>query len=412
MHWFGKFVLLPLNLLVGGVFAYLAMQDYYGEKGRGNGRQAITAAGLKFVLLVRGLPLGDQPGDPETLPSDPDAEIPFIVEMAGGYSTWSVGSKLLEGYFRAAGDAGPLGGPAVPNQLAEVRRVKAKIDQLLAAAETPPAELLGNWLLLQAETYDERLEYRELIAAGDTAGLKARLDARFAAVLEAPRPVPSEATTRLAEEDADDPDKLTAKLRAVAESRAVALNDSDRRNRIAHLLVHLSPEAAWQKRVAAVVGLRAYVAAVAAQAERFRDMTGRVERLILADQSARIPWGMGVVVGGYVGLEAALQRQAIYNTDLANRQADLKRKWTDQKRKDDDFVAQRQTQLEAIRAQLAKLRNEVAELLYRQGEIEKTLFEVQREVAVTLEDVYRLEAALAARERELLRLPPPPAGDR
>jgi len=410
MHWFGKFVLIPLNLIVGVLFAYFAMQDYFGEKGKGNGRQGITAAGLKFVLLLRGLPLGDEPGDPESLTSDPEAEIPFRVEMAGGYTTTTVGKKLLDSYFAAIGDAGPLAGvgAAVPNQLAEVRRVKARIEELLNAPDAPRVEILAGLLLLQAETYDRRAEYLDLIQAGNADELKKHLDARFAAVLEGPKPVSSDATTRLSEDEADDPDKQKAKLQAVASSRQAVLNDSERRARIAHLLVHLSPEAAWQKRVLAVVGMHQYAAAIAAQSQRFRDMTARVERLILADQGSKIVIGKDTVVGGYVGQEAELQRQAINNTELANRQADLKRKWTDQKRRDDDFVSQRTTQLDAIKAQLAKVRAEVAELLHRQSAIETVLFEVQREVAVTLEEIYRLEERLAARERELLRLPPLP----
>jgi hypothetical protein len=40
--------------------------------------------------------------------------------------------------------------------------------------------------------------------------------------------------------------------------------------------------------------------------------------------------------------------------------------------------------------------------------MEAGLFEVQREVAITLDEVYRLEAMLAAREQELLKLNPQP----
>jgi hypothetical protein len=263
-------------------------------------------------------------------------------------------------------------------------------------------------LLLQAETFEQRSEYLALIEAGNADELKKHLDARFAAIIDGPKPVSGDATTKLSEEESDDADKQKAKLEAVAASRAAVLNDSDRRTRIAHLLVHLSPEAVWQKRVLAVVGMHKYVAVIAAQSERFRDMTARVERLLAADQGPKIVAGKDTVIGGFVGQEADLQRQAINNTELANRQADLKRKWTDQKRKDDDFVGQRTTQLNAIKAQLAKARAEVAELLHRQAGIETVLFEVQREVAVTLDDIYRLEAMLAARERELLRLPPKP----
>ena len=49
---------------------------------------------------------------------------------------------------------------------------------------------------------------------------------------------------------------------------------------------------------------------------------------------------------------------------------------------------------------------EVDELLVRQSGIEKQLYEIQRVVALTLEDVYRLEALLAAVERERYGMPP------
>jgi hypothetical protein len=92
MTIFGK-VLIFFNLLVAGAFAYVSVQAYHGEKGKGNGRQHITAAGVRHVLLVDGLPLGADNGDPSELPSDPEAEIPFAVNLAGGFRTKTVGKK-------------------------------------------------------------------------------------------------------------------------------------------------------------------------------------------------------------------------------------------------------------------------------------------------------------------------------
>ena len=40
-------------------------------------------------------------------------------------------------------------------------------------------------------------------------------------------------------------------------------------------------------------------------------------------------------------------------------------------------------------------------MLARQGTIESGLFEVQREVAITLDEVYKFEAELAEHERKL-----------
>jgi hypothetical protein len=388
MTIFGK-VLIVFNLLAGGAFVYFATQNW-------KGRQQINANALRHVVLVAGLPLGNEKGDPNSLPTDPEAEIPFHVEMAGGFRTETVSKKSLELYFQAAGDGGALGGGPVPNQLAEVRRVKAKLDELLVARPDDKVTLLSGWLLWQAETLEEREAIQKAVADGNADELQRRLNAKFAAVLDAPKKADPEALKSLAAEDADNADKQKEKLAQVAESRLGSLDDSERRVRLAHLLVHLDAAAPWQKRVMAVVGLRRYVAAIAVQAERFRDMSARIELLIPTDQA------------GYLALEQTLMRQAIDRTDLANRQAEIRRRKVDEKNRIDNFVAERETQLKAIAAQLNKTKAEVDELLVRQAGIEATLFGVQREVAITLDEVYELEKRLEARERELLKLPPKP----
>ena len=58
------------------------------------------------------------------------------------------------------------------------------------------------------------------------------------------------------------------------------------------------------------------------------------------------------------------------------------------------------TQLKELTDQLTKVKNEVDELLVKQTGLETQLFEIQREVGLTLEDVYRLELLLEATERE------------
>ena len=111
MTLFGK-VLLVFNLLAAGGFVYLATQDW-------KGRQNINATGLRYDLLVRGLPL-DGPANFST-----DDETPFRVDGPGGVPSKTVSKKLLEVYFQAVpGDATLGGGSAVPNQLAEVRASK------------------------------------------------------------------------------------------------------------------------------------------------------------------------------------------------------------------------------------------------------------------------------------------------
>ena len=62
---------------------------------------------------------------------------------------------------------------------------------------------------------------------------------------------------------------------------------------------------------------------------------------------------------------------------------------------------QRETQLNELRNQLAKIKGQVDAMLARQSAIEAVLFDIQREVAVTLDEVYKFEADLAERERKL-----------
>jgi len=414
-------LLVFFNLLAAGGFVYLATQDWAG-------RQNINAAGLRHILVVRGLPLGDEKGDPTDMPTDPEAEIPFRMTMAGGHQTTTVSKGVLDAYIKNApgnpadsaarervfGSAASLGdSKAVPNQLAEVKRVKAKIDSLLTeAAEKPDIKLnlRGYWWENQPQTFDEREAVQRLIAAKDVAKLQEWLDARFAAVLSPPQKIDHDAhekalaqaaalrqeiedmraaTRPAAEIDAKQKEYDASLVRAMA---AVPPSDeTDRRNRVAHLLVHLDQDAEWQKRVALVVGLNRFALTIVNQSRRFLEMAERARLAIPVDQES------------YLSQERTLLRLAIARTDLANRQADLKAKWIDQEKKEADFVGQRETQLKSLQARLAKIKDDVDEMLARQTNIEAALFEVQREVAVTLDEVYRLEAVLEARERELLK---------
>jgi peptidoglycan hydrolase CwlO-like protein len=79
----------------------------------------------------------------------------------------------------------------------------------------------------------------------------------------------------------------------------------------------------------------------------------------------------------------------------------IKAKWVEQSIKDGDLVKQRETQLNELRNQLAKIKGQVDAMLARQSAIESVLFDIQREVAVTLDEVYQFEADLAERERKL-----------
>lgn len=405
MRLFG-IVLIVLILLAGGGYVYLATQDW-------KGRQQINAAGLRHLLVLQGLPLDgeDFAAEDETL---------FRTEMAGGESTTTVSKKLLESYFKdnaapptATTGAGTPGlepvaaGPrvalatneAVTNQLAEVRRVFALLKGELNKAATPAqkATLAVGWVLLQAETANERAELLALAAPTDGSGaaktaeqltadaaeLAHRLDRKFYSV--APKMYDS-ADGALAPE----------KWQALAEKPPPVTDEAARRARLAHLLVHLDTDAVWQKRVGIVVGLRRYVAAVATQATRFREMREHTLLPLAADQAA------------FQKQQDLLLVEARQNVDKARAVAADKAKFAEQKTAADDAVSRRRTQLADLTAQLQKVRTEVDELLVQQTGIERQLYEIQREVGLTLEEVYRLDALLAEVERERYGLSPRP----
>ena len=385
MSLLGK-ILLVFNLLAGGGFFYLATQDW-------KGRQNITAVALRHLLVLQGVPLDGK--DFDTV----DDETPFVVEMAGGESTKTVGKKVLDTYFASAGAAAaPAGGVAlggnmaVTNQASELKRVRVVIDTAVNAAEGgTKVALLANFLLMQAESFEERAALLALINAGNAGDLAVRLAAKFDAVIAAPR---NPDVNSLAPKPDDNATQLDERLKAVRESRSgPTADESQRRERLAHLLVHLDRDPAWQKRVMMVVGLRRYVQALGAQTVRFAEMSARVKRDVEADDAR------------FVSEYALLRDQSIKNTQLVNDAAANRRKLEEQLTNDQGFVTQRQTQLNKLKADLLKVKADVDELIANQTTIEKVLFEVQREVGLTLDEVYRLEAELEKKERERFKNP-------
>jgi hypothetical protein len=484
MRLFG-ILLIVANLIAGGAFVYLATQDWQG-------RQRITARGLQHLLLLQGLPL-----EGPDLSSDPEGETPFVVEMGGGESTKTISKKLLENYFQtvltaapaaaaadpAAPAAAATGGPSpllpaanqtvVTNQLAEVKRVRGLVDDRLKdGTADEKARLLRGWLLYQAENFELRSAYLQLLSVAKVTGAaktpeeraadidkaKEQLLARFDAVISAPdaaRAAPAieipdldapekdvkdrreEINKLVADEEklakgvaampADEKAREALKLKrdelrlkreeslkaqkAVGEAAgkgrgsvsqsvgarvAASGSDGDRRVRLAHLLVHLDPDPAWQKRVSVVVGLRRYVRAIADQVPRFKSMIDDVEQSIPGDQAV------------FARHEAQLRELATQNSDRARTVAEQKQALANQKNREDDAVKRQETQRNELKALLERIKQQVDELLVQQTSTERQLFEVQREVGLTLEEVYRLEALLAATERERFGLPPRP----
>ncbi len=387
-------ILLVVNLLAGAGFAYLALQDWQG-------RQTIEAAGLRHILLLSGLPLGDLQGDPAEMPADPEAEIPFRIVGPGNKPTETVSFELLKAYFTAAGAAPAADGQVtlasntpVPNQLAEVKRVygliRGYVERQDGAAQK--AQVAGEILLREAETYDERVEIQELIAKGSGDDLARRLIMKFDQVLNPPKPPDPSAISAIEPKGDDDANALKEHLTKAAEIRAGGVKDiPERRARLAHLLVYLDPSAAWQKRVLMVVGAKAYAKAMAVQAIRLREMTERVERIIVNDQDQ------------FVAKYAQELGLAIQRTQTVRDAEDTQTRLATQAQKDEEIVKQRETHLADVRTQLARVKAEVDQLLARQTLTEQQLFAVQLEVAATLVDIYELQEKLIQKELEAYR---------
>lgn len=436
-------VLLVLNLLLTAGFAYLALHDYYGDKGKNNGRQNIAAAGERHIMLVVGVPLD---GGPDTLPArvPPTAdnygdfantEVPFRTEGPGGVMTSSVSPELLYAYFTAAGSADGnalAGNTPVASQMAEVKRVfgiiKASIEK--ADGSAAKAQIAGPLLILQAETFEERNAILALIAANNGTELAHLLDIRFHRVapklveagpiapdlwtslparlkdLEAKQKAAADAAAAADKEAdglaGDNPaaaglkkiEAETKRAEAGALAAEIALkklnppkDEPDRRDRLAHLLVHLDQAAAWQKRVMMVVGLREYVRAVAAQTLRFKVMTDRVAGQIADDQDR------------FSAQYTQLRDLAVGRTEAVRLTAQTRARLQEQAQKDQDLVNQRTAHLNDLKAQLTRIKAEVDGLLAKQTQVEQQLFAIQRAIAETLEDIYRLEDQLADTER-------------
>jgi hypothetical protein len=137
------------------------------------------------------------------------------------------------------------------------------------------------------------------------------------------------------------------------------------------------------------------------QSRRFEEMSLQLDQLLIADQEAYFAELQGRPSSSDSAEHRGLIKEAQEKTLIANRMSAIKAKWVEQATKDADLVRQRETQLTELRNQLAKIKNQVDAMLARQSSIEAGLFEIQREVAITLDEVYKFEAELAERERKL-----------
>ncbi len=442
MGLLGK-ILLVFNFLVAAGLAYLIAQDW-------SKRHDAAAIALRHQLVLVGLPVDPPTSEGSGVPLKIETAGGYVVETArpkliadhfqgvdGGPALGGPPPKSqVEEVKRVQGK--------VDAQLAAAASPADKLA-LLCGRFTQQGFTAG-WLAALAESYEERELVRTLAATParqpvnpadverDAAAAEAMLKRKFEAVLNKPNPqAATEEAAKLKELSeairqtdaaarnanqafATNPNPqtrqaLTAALegvqRALDEHReyltglparpgrevpkafvgaAGARDESDRRRRIAHLLAHLDKDAAWQKRVALVVGLRTYLAAVQDQVTRLKDIAAGVQQQMVLDQAT------------FSETYEVLKNLANYRAILLDQQARLTADLAAQRARDREEVQQRLAQLQRRQQDLADLQAQVAAALTRQGQVEQGLFAVEKQVGETMQRNLELEQKLAQAE--------------
>lgn len=382
MSLLGK-ILLFVNLLAAAGLVYLAAQDW-GK------RQQINGTVLRYQMALDGIsvdPLGPDEASEKT--------VPVTVATPAGRTTTTVPRKLLDDHFQGTG----AGAPA-----SQVDEVKAAWTKLLAeidgAGNDAAARTLAVGKLLSlAGSFEERTAARRLATLPDARAAReeavARLKRKFDAVIAAPNPAgfaaESAALDEVKQKLQANPNNAQAKgelerLMSYTEP-PFARDEADRRRRIAHLLMLLDPTANHQKRVMLLAGLPTYLSALGGQTANLEEMVRRTERAIERDQAA------------FEVEYETLKRLAIEQDQLVLQQQRVVKGLQDQLAADAAAAKTRDGQLAALDQQLAALSGEVSDLLAKQAQVEKALFEVQKRVGDTMRGNGRLEADLGRAER-------------
>ncbi len=206
-------------------------------------------------------------------------------------------------------------------------------------------------------------------------------------------PTPDDAATVAAAKESDAALQEVNRAQKALEDATLSLgqtasrDESDRRRRIAHLLMHLGESTTWQKRVAFVVGLKTYHQALSDQATRLQRMALSAEQQITLDQ------------GRFTDEYGILKQQALAFSTLLRQQTESRQGFEAERAKDDEAATSRRTILAARRAELESLRQAVTQSLATQAEAEARLFGRQKAVGELLQGVFDLEDKLAAAER-------------
>ena len=142
MSMLGK-VLIFLNLLAAGAFAYFTLENY-------GLRQKLAFEEFARAVKLRGIPV-EAPEKPGSVGSD---EIPFQFQVNEGTHVQTLEKSRLNTLIPAGDQA--FGGEAVPDQTAEVKRLQKKVIDALPPAGAERLRALHTYLLNLARSGADR----------------------------------------------------------------------------------------------------------------------------------------------------------------------------------------------------------------------------------------------------------------
>ena len=425
MSTLGK-VLLVINLLAAGGVVYLASQAWAK-------RQDHNVALLKLGLFEVGFPLETEKA---VNMGDDDAKVPFNIPTASGRSTEELRVKVLKEHFGGAkGEYTSANPPAsVIDELKEVQKnVEAKANgfkgnpkqggfQWLIGSLGEGGRLTPGVLMLLADDFEERMLFREWLEQGTAAqnvadqqqyydyavntltrkfneavqkADPAAAEAHNAAVIDA-RKKRDEAFDTLMKAPLDQKNAANATaqaakqafFKAVSDTKTAATSDLERRRNAAGLLVCLDTSAVAQKRTALVVGLKGYTTAVYDRVARLRAMPERFERTLESDLAQ-------FVVRYEERLDAAKALDRLLAKQKTNRQAVEEADAHAKK-----MLEQRTGQRDVAKKETGEYEVKTANASKTQADIEKTLFELQKQVGALLVENFALEDKLIQAEQK------------
>jgi len=177
------------------------------------------------------------------------------------------------------------------------------------------------------------------------------------------------------------------------DSAARPYDESDRRLRMATLLMHLDfddPKDAWQKRVALVIGLPDYLAAIKYRSERLIANGG---------YTASIKQQRDQIEARFAETYQYLQTAASYRDYLLEAQQKITKSLLDQTAKEEILTAQRQAQWKEAKRDLDVIVAKVDRAILEQTSIENELFQIQKLVGQVLRQNFGLEDRIEAAEK-------------